>query len=111
MVNPYREHADQIQALVKRLTREQMYLTRPEERFAEDDNYAQNFVVASGGEPFDAELTERLKALMKDLTGTPDPEIVEPPPAQTDEEDFEEQPVEELEEEAEVADEPDPENL
>lgn len=76
MANPYREHADRIQALVKQITREHMYTTRPEKRYMGDSGYAMNFVVASGGSPFDAELDERLMALMKEVTGESDPEIM-----------------------------------
>ena len=100
MTNPYRDHMDKIQALVKQITRDQMYATRPEDRFAEDPNYGLNFVVASGGEPFDAELDSRLMELMTSLTGSPDPEIVQPAPS----------PAEETTEE-EIEDEPNPEDL
>lgn len=76
MTNPYREHMDKIQAMVKQLTREHLYTTRPEERYMDDSSYGINFVVASGGNPFDTELESRLKTLMKEVTGDPDPETM-----------------------------------
>lgn len=115
MGNPYREHMDQIQALVKQIAREQMFSTRPEPHFADDDGYALNWVAVSGGEGFDTALEEQLEDLMKTLTGEPDPEIVAPPPTgevsdapeplvETEEEDG---PIEE----EELEDEPSAENL
>lgn len=78
MANPYREHMDQIQALVKRLTREHMYTTRPEERFmGEGSAYDFNFVVASAGEGFDTELDEQVLDLLKELTGEEDDSTTE----------------------------------
>lgn len=76
MSNPYRDNMDRIQALVKKLTREHMYNVRPEERYMSDSSYGVNFVVASGGETFDTDLSEQLKTLMKELTDDPDPEAV-----------------------------------
>lgn len=71
MGNPYRENMDKIQALVKRVSREHMYTTQPEERYMSDSTYGMNFVVVSGGEPFDADLEEQLEDLMKEVTDDP----------------------------------------
>ena len=73
MANPYRDNMDRIQALVKRVSREHMYTTQPEERYMSDSTYGMNFVVVSGGEPFDAELKTRLTQTLKEATGEPDP--------------------------------------
>lgn len=55
---------------------EYMYQTPFEERFIGSPGYAANFVVVSGGEPFDHDFEERLTTTMKDATGKPDPEIL-----------------------------------
>lgn len=68
MVNPYKENLDKIQALVRRLSREHLYTTRPEPRYMEDSAYGINFVAVSGGEPFDHDLEEQLTELMKEVT-------------------------------------------
>ena len=71
MANPYRDNMDRIQALVKRVSREHMYTTQPEERYMTDSTYGMNFVVVSGGEPFDADLEEQLEDLMREVTDDP----------------------------------------
>lgn len=73
MPNPYREHADRVQALVREVSREFRDTTAFENRYTEDLMYATNFVVVSGGEPFDAELKTRLTQTLKEATGEPDP--------------------------------------
>lgn len=73
MPNPYREHADRVQALVREVSREFRDTTAFENRYAEDPMYSTNFVVVSGGEPFDAELKTRLTQTLKEATGEPDP--------------------------------------
>lgn len=74
MANPYRENMDQIQALVKRLTREHLYSVIPNSEYMEDSAYGVNYVVASGEESFETDLANQLKELMKDVTDDPSPE-------------------------------------
>lgn len=68
MTNPYREHADKIQAMVKRLSREHLHTTVYERDYSTSLGYLRNYVVVSGGQPFDADFEQELKKLMKEVT-------------------------------------------
>lgn len=76
MVNPYREHADKLIKAVKDTSKEFLYSTPFEGRFTGSDIYASNFVVVSGGEPFDTRLEEVVRETMKEATGDSDPETM-----------------------------------
>lgn len=65
----YAENMDKIQALVKQISREYLRTTDPQESLMQDSAYLMNFVVGSGGEDFEEDLADRLKELMKEVTG------------------------------------------
>lgn len=68
MVNPYREHADRLGAVVKDVTRDFLHETAYEHRFDSSGVYRSNFVVVSGGQPFDEELQSRVDEMMREET-------------------------------------------
>lgn len=74
MVNPYREHADRIQVAVKKLSREFLHTTPLQKDYSDSLGYLRNFVVVSGGQPFDSALEETLKETMRKVTDVNPPE-------------------------------------
>lgn len=68
MVNPYRQHADRLSAVVKEVSKNHLHTTAFENRFSDSSVYSNNFVVVSGGQPFDEELQERVDEMMKEVT-------------------------------------------
>lgn len=69
MTNPYREHSDHIQSLMRRMQREYMYTTLPDpELMATDSIYPTSYVVGSASGDFEIDLEQRLEDLMKGLT-------------------------------------------
>lgn len=68
MGNPYRDHADRIQALIKRVSREHQYdiLVNPE--LAKSAAYQLNFVVAESNETYEDDLQTQLDELMEEVT-------------------------------------------
>lgn len=75
MGNPYRDHADVIQAEIKKLSREYLNVTPLQKDYANSPGYLRNFVSVSGGQPFDHDMETMLKDVMKKVTedDIPDP--------------------------------------
>ena len=64
----YLDNSSKIQTIIKQLSREFLYTTRPETLYMSTPAYASNFVAVSGGEEFDTELDNRVRDLMTEET-------------------------------------------